>query len=205
MKIIAILTCLLFTSSLCSSQESSKDKASNKIGITYASFGENDVIRFQELDGAASYDSDNFFTLGLSYFHPIKDWLFLETGLEYSEHSIIVNPNLPPNIDGESYESDFSIINIPIAVRANFLKYLFINGGLIVDIDASKDSAIDSQTGIGGLLGFGANYDFGFGASIFVNPYLKAHSLIPFSGENSPQRVMESGIRIGVTYKLNRK
>src|SRR5690554_723500 len=119
MKIITILTCLLSISSLCSSQESSIEKASKKIGITYSSFGENDVIRFQELDGAASYDSEKFFTLGLSYLHPFNDWLILETGFEYSEHSIIVNPNLPPNIDGKSYKSDFSIFNIPIAVRAN--------------------------------------------------------------------------------------
>jgi len=38
-----------------------------------------------------------------------------------------------------------------------------------VDIDTSKESVIDSQTGIGALLWFGANYNFKCGASIFVN------------------------------------
>ncbi|MCP4553418.1 MAG: outer membrane beta-barrel protein [Bacteroidetes bacterium] len=203
MKTIPILISLVFISNLCLSQESNNDKGSNRIGITYSSFGKNDLMQFQSLEGSASYDSDNFFTLGLSYLHPFNEWLDLETGIEYSEHSVIIN--LPPNIDGESYKSDFSIINIPIAVRVNFLKYLFLNGGLVIDIDVSKESEIDSQAGIGGLLGLGVNYDFGCGASVFVNPYIKAHSLISFSGENYPQRLMETGIRIGVTYNLDRK
>lgn len=204
MKTITILTCLLFIGSLCSSQESSEEKAPDKIGITFSSFGEIDVIRFQNLDGAASFSGNKFFTLGICYLHPLNKSLFLETGIEYSNYSIFVNPNLPPDMDAKSYKNNFSILNIPITMRAVFLKYLFFNGGLMIDIDASTESAIDSQTGIGGLLGIGANYDFAFGASIFVNPYFKAHSLIPFTGEKYPQRVLESGIKIGVTYHLDR-
>ncbi len=205
MKIITIFICFILMSNLCLSQESSNDNPCKKIGITFSSFGSNDVVRFQELDGAASYDSDHFFTIGFNYIQPINNSLFIETGIEYSKHTVLVNPNLPPNMDSEAYKSDFSIINIPITVRANFLKYLFINGGLIVDIDASSESVIDSQTGIGGLIGIGASYDFNFGASVFVNPYFKAHSLLPFSGEDYPHRLMESGIRIGVTYNLMHK
>lgn len=43
------------------------------------------------------------------------------------------------------------------------------------------------------------------GASIFVNPYLKFHSLIPFSPDENQQKVYESGFRVGLTYNLNRK
>lgn len=204
MKTITTLMCFIFMSSLCLAQESGDAKAPGKIGISYSSFGTNDVVRFQNLDGAGSYDSDHFFTLGLSYLHPIKNGLFLETGFEYSEHTLVVNPNLPPDMDGESYKTDLALINIPITLRTNFWNYFFLNGGLILDIDASSQSQIDSQTGIGGLLGIGANYDFKCGASIFVNPYFKAHSLISFSGEKYAQRLMESGIRIGLTYDLGK-
>jgi len=187
MKPILILTSLLCISNLCLSQD--YNKGSSRIGITYSSFGENQLVHFQSLDGAASYDSDNFFTVGLSYLHPINNWLSLEVGLEYSEHTVI----------------DFSIINFPISMRALFLKYFFFNSGLILDIDISEESKIDAQTGIGGLIGIGVNYDFAIGVSAFVNPYVKAHSLISFSGENYPLRLLESGLRIGITYKLNRK
>ncbi len=182
-----------------------EDSAGSKIGITFSSFGKNDLIRSEDLIGDASYSGDQFFTVGLTYLHPINKWLFFESGIEYSKHTIVIDPNLPPDIDSEPYKSDFSLINIPLALRANFLRYFFINGGLLIDIDASKESAIDSQTGFGGLLGIGANYDFKCGASIFVNPYIKSHALLPFSAEDNHQRLWESGVRIGLTYNLNRK
>lgn len=202
MKIFSILTCLFLVNISCNSQEINTEKTQPKIGITYSSFGQNEAVHFQQLEGSGSYDSDSFFTLGLMYAHPLNNWLFLETGFEYSEHSIIGNSNLPPDMGNYSYKSDLTIINIPITVTANFWKYLFINGGLIVDIDVSNASAINSQSGLGALLGIGAKYDFNFGGSVFVNPYLKAHSLVNLSSSNYPLRIMESGLRIGVTYNL---
>ena len=47
--------------------------------------------------------------------------------------------------------------------------------------------------------------NFGCGASIFVNPYLKFHSLIPFSPGDNKLKVYESGFRVGLNYKLDRK
>lgn len=85
------------------------------------------------------------------------------------------------------------------------MKFFFVNGGLLLDLDANSSSPIDSQTGIGGLLNLGAKYDFDCEASIFVNPYLKFHSLIPFSPGDNQQKVYESGFRVGLTYNLNWK
>ncbi|MBV5348356.1 hypothetical protein JZU61_01600, partial [bacterium] len=82
--------------------------------------------------------------------------------------------------------------------------YFFANGGLFFDLDMNNSSPIDSQTGIGGLLGLGAKYDFNYGVSIFVNPYLKFHSLISFSSDDNKQKVHESGFRVGLNYNLNR-
>jgi len=76
---------------------------------------------------------------------------------------------------------------------------------LFLDLDMNNSSPIDSQTGIGGLLGLGSKYDFECRASIFVNPYLKFHSLISFSPGNNQQKVYESGFRVGLNYNLDRK
>jgi hypothetical protein len=184
-------------------QDTREHKSPGKIGLTFSSFGDNDVIRFKQLDGAASYNDDNFYTLGINYLRPINTWLEFETGIEYANHKIIIIPNLPPNMDNSPHSTRLSLINIPVGVRVNFLKYCFINGGLLLDIDADPLSPVDSQTGIGGNLGFGLQYAFSFGLSVFVNPYLKAHSLIPFSSDNYHQRLMESGLRLGIMYKLN--
>ncbi|MEN8119198.1 MAG: hypothetical protein ABFS35_02580 [Bacteroidota bacterium] len=184
------------------SQEKTTTKPKKQIGITFSSFGDNDVIRFQQLAGAASYPGDNFYTIGLNYIFPINRTFDFETGIEYSKHNISVHPNLPPDMDNSPYPASLSLINIPVTARLNFLKYLFINGGFLFDIDISNSSPVDSQTGIGAIAGLGINYDFNFGVSLFANPYLKANALLPFSFENYPQRLMESGFRFGVMYKL---
>lgn len=203
--IFITLSILFINQSFLIAQENGTKLGANKIGITFSSFGENDVFRFDELDGAASYNSDYFFTIGINYLHPLTKWLEFETGIEYSKHNIIIKPNLPPDMDNSSRKAGFSMINVPATLRANFLKYFFVNGGLILDIDASTNSPIDNQTGIGALIGVSVKYDFKSGVSAFVNPYTKIHSLIPFLDRKYHQRIWENGIRVGITYDLKMK
>jgi len=160
-----------------------------KSGLHF-SFGENNVVRFTSLEGDAGYDSDYFYTFGITYVHPLNHWLEGEAGLEYARHGIVIQPNVPPDMD-----------NTPLA---NFFNYFFVNGGLFVGIDGLNNTAIDSQTGIGVMLGVSIKYDFDFGVSAFINPYAKMHSLIPFTAEKYHQRIMENGIRIGITYALGK-
>ncbi len=203
-RLFTILLLFIGVSNLSKAQEVINENNSGEIGITYSSFGENDVIRFVNLTGSAGYYGINFFTIGINYTKPLNNWLELETGIEYSKHNIQVNPNLPPDMDNSPYSTDLSLMNIPISMRANFLKYFYINGGIILDLEVGNSNPIDEQTGFGGLLGIAIKYDFDFGAAIFLNPYIKAHSLIPFSFENYHQRIMESGIRFGIAYDLNK-
>ena len=204
-KTIFIIVFLLLTNQvLLNAQEKTTKSIDGKVGITFSSFGDNDVFRSDELEGAASYDSDNFYTLGISYVYGLSKWLEIETSIEYSKHNIIINPNLTPDMDNLPRNANFSLINVPVTLRAGFLKYFFINGGLIIDIDASKNSPIDNQTGFGTILGLAIKYDFDFGISAFVNPYTKIHSLIPFADNDYHQRIWENGFRIGITYDLRK-
>ena len=201
---LIVLLLVMINPGFIIAQETVAPAKKGKIGITYSSFGENYVIMFTRLLGNASYDSDYFFTAGITWVTPLKKGLELETGLDYSRHSIIIIPNLPPEDDNTPRKVKFSLINIPVTFRANFLKYFFVNGGLFVDIDPSINSWVNNMTGIGSLLGFAAKYDFNSGISVFVNPYTKIHSLIPLGGWVYHQRLLENGIRIGVTYDLSK-
>lgn len=106
-------------------------------------------------------------------------------------------------MDNTPYGDSFSLINIPHTLRLNFLRYCFINGGILIDIDAGN-LPFDSQNGIGGILGLGLKYEFKSGISFFANPYVKAHSLIPFSSWENHQSLMEDGnsFRFGLIYRL---
>lgn len=197
-----LLIAFFSLSFLANAQENAGNFRQNRIGITFSSFGTADVITFEKLMGAASYHSDSFYSFGVNYLSRLgKRWDF-EAGIVYAGYSVVVNPNLPPSWDGLPYRVKFSLIDVPVTLRLNFLKYFFLNGGLIFDFDGSASMPIDSQTGIGSMMGIGFNYDFKNGISAFVNPYSKMHSLIPFSSRSNHQRILENGIRFGIMYQL---
>lgn len=200
-KTSLLIFCLVFTISTFA-QKSEGESRKGNIGITFSSFGENDVFRKEPLMGEASYNSDKFYILGFNYIYKLNKIFDLETGIEYAKHTIIIDPFDPPYNEAPSHSEQFSLVNIPITARVNFLKYFFVNGGFILDIDPTVSSPIDSQDGIGALFGLGLKYDSKYGISAFVNPYFKSHSMISFSGVENRQRVMESGFRFGIMYKL---
>lgn len=191
---LSTLFILLILSIYVSAQEK------GKIGISYT-FGEDaSVIQLQDIDGGASKSITNFSSVGVAYLKPLQKWLELETGLNYSLYTLEISP--APMINGTTSYHTLSLIDIPVGVRATFLKYFYVNGGLLLDMDMNTDGGIDSQTGIGVQFGLGAKYDFKFGGSVFIQPSIKWHSLLPFSTQNYHESILESGWKIGVTYKI---
>jgi len=202
MKEFALFLLLVIVTFSSHAQKNEVKTRKSEIGITFSSFGKNDVFRDQELIGAASYNADKFFTLGVNYLYKLNKTFNIESGIEYSNQQIIIKPNLPPQYDNSPYGARFSVIDIPVALRVNFLKYCFINGGLLFAFDPGISNPVDSQTGIGSIVGLGIKYEFNSGYSVFVNPYFKGYSLLPFSGGENHQKLWENGFRFGVMFKL---
>jgi hypothetical protein len=195
-----LLVCLVFCLPSFAQEEKSAIKK-GQIGITYSGFGSNDVFRKEELIGGPGYLGDRFYNLGISYIYPLNRTFDLETGIEYADHKITITPGVSP-VHYPSYGAGFSLITIPVGIRVNFLKYFFVNGGLIFDVDASQSMPINSQTGLGFNLGLGLKYNFKCGFTAFVNPYSRFHSMVSFSSDKYPQHLLESGIRLGLMYRL---
>lgn len=200
-KLLLLFPCFVFILS-SHAQQNKEQTQKGKFGITFSSFGNNDVFRKEPLMGEASYNSDKFYIFGINYLYQFNHTFEFETGIEYAKHKIIIDPFDPPYDEAPSHGARFSLVNIPLTLRVNFLKYCFVNGGLNLEIDPTVSSPIDSQDGIGSILGFGLKYDSKYGISAFVNPYIKPHSLISFLGIENHQQVMESGFRFGIMYKL---
>jgi hypothetical protein len=201
-----IYTFGLFMMLSCSLIAQEKRGMKRSIGFTFSTIGSNDVINSasETLLGGASYSGKSFYTLGVSYVHPIRSWIDIESGIEYSNHTITVKPMSLPDMEYSPHNKNISLINIPIAARINFLKYFFINGGFMLDLEMGSSSPIDSQTGIGTLFGIGAKYNLNNGLGAFVNGYYKFHSLIPLSGGSDDYwwRLIEGGLRMGITYNF---
>ena len=184
----------------------SENPATGTIGLTFTAIGNNDLTNWarRTLEGGPSYDGNGFYSLGFSYLQPLGSRIDLETGIEFSSQTILIIPNLPPNICPARNTEKISLINIPLTARFNFLNHLFINGGFFLGMDAGISNHLDSQTGIGALLGIGGSYTFDYGLGAFVNLYQKYHSLISFeTGSNEYRwRLVDGGLRIGITYNL---
>jgi hypothetical protein len=194
--IASLLTCTL------NAQNDALKTTKGLIGITFSSLGTNDVANSQDLIGGPGYFGDKFYSIGISYVYPLNHTFDLETGIEYSNQKILVESAVMPTNAHTSTISKLSIISLPVSIRLNFLKYCFINGGVFLGSDMSNTSPIEKQNGIGTNLGLGLKYDFKCGFSAFVNPYAKMHSLISFSSSDNHQRLMESGFRFGLMYRL---
>lgn len=97
------------------------------IGLTFSAFGNNDVMNTagSTLIGGAGYDGKRFYTLGLSYIYSFSPLVDVETGIEYSSHTITTVPAYHPKADTTPYDERLSIISIPVTARINFLKYFW--------------------------------------------------------------------------------
>ncbi|MCE5206352.1 MAG: PorT family protein [Porphyromonadaceae bacterium] len=173
------------------------------IGITYSGLGDNYAFYFQELVGSGGYEGKGYYSFGITYVLPITKSIDIETGISYSKYKYkFSNASLGPEAPDPNDVTN-AIIDIPLTVKWTFLKYFFLNGGLLLGIDTGMKNEQDSQTGVGTMFGLGAKYDLeNIPVGLFVNPYYKIHSLIPFSMEKYQLRTDESGFRFGLVYYL---
>jgi len=200
-KIFTLGLFVLFTCSLLAQEKRS-------IGFAFSAIGANYVINSAgtALEGEADYEVKHFITLGVSYIHPVRSWIGIESGVEYSNYTITIKPMAIPGTDlnFSKYNKELSLISVPVSARINFLKYFFANGGVLLDLETANSTPIESQTGLGLLFGIGAKYNFNNGFGVFVNGYNKHHALIPFSAKMDDYRwrLLEFGLRAGVTYNF---
>ena len=200
MKKIAVILMLICFAYTVQAQNQYEKGA---IGITFSGLGSNDAFHWEELVGAGSFDGKGFNTLGMNYIRPLNSIFDLETGITYSRMKYRVsNSSLGP--EDKPYNTTSGLVSIPATVRINFFRYFFFNTGILLDFDASpKDSTVESQTGLGATIGFGAKYDLkNIPIGFFVNPYFTHHAILPFSMGRYPLRTSDTGFRFGLTYRL---
>ena len=201
-KGILILWTVLLIPIHVDAQSFDEEEYLGEIGVTFSSFGENDIVYFKEVDKAPGFKGVQFYSLGICTLYPINYFLDIESGIVVSFHKVMVSPPLPQNLDPVKYEENLSLFDIPVNLRFHFLEYFFINGGVSLNLDFDDFSSIHKQTGLGANFGLGIQYDFPLGVSVFVNPYAKGYTLLPLTKVRQHQRVIEYGLRLGIVYGI---
>lgn len=166
----------------------------------YGGLTTSDLTRHKDLDGAGSVDMENTYEFGFRYLLRITKSLAIETGLSYWRGDVNIDPAPYPGLDLPSRSEKLQITSIPIYANFTFLDYFFINGGPVMDFQAS-DNTIDDQSGIGIGVGIGGKYAFN-NFSIYINPNIRRYAVIPFEEENNHQKLTSLGVQLGIGYQF---
>jgi len=167
----------------------------------YAGGGTNDVFRFNELEGAASYDGNDFFTGGVSVRRIIRDWFSMEAGINFSEQRYIRHS--APMSDVLTSSGQFGMLSLPVKARFDFLKYLFADAGFVTGVQTGGSSSFD-LSGLGLTAGLGVKYRFKSDIIISMRVYETQFALVSFSGEDHPYTLSNTGVTVGVGYRFIR-
>jgi hypothetical protein len=166
----------------------------------YGGLTTSDLTRHKELVGAGSVDMENTYEFGFRYLLRITEILAIETGLNYWRGDVNIAPAPYPGLDLSSRSEKLQITSIPIYANFTFLDYFFLNGGPVMDFQAS-DNTIDDQSGIGIGVGIGGKYAFR-NFSIYINPNIRRYAVIPFEEENNHQKLTSLGVQLGIGYQF---
>lgn len=136
------------------------------------------------------------FSMGIDYYYPINNWLSAESGLNYAYESFSKKTVDLQNEQGFSTSTiNVHLMTIPVGLRASFLKYGFVESGALLDLLY--------EPGIGSYFGFGAQFQSEYGLGLTISPMFKLHSLFPLNFNANSNRILERGIKIGLTYSID--
>lgn len=186
MKKSLIMLCAI----LCLPIYSQRSKNSY-VGVHFT-FGENAYFTFSEMEGSPGYNGKSYFSIGVDFKSGIAKNLEIETGLNWSEHRLEKQASIMPDIDGDPIPFEIRLISIPIIIKYRFFRYLFINGGAILNMETTSYN----QSGLGFRAGLGAGYTFKSGLGFSVNPYYQMNAMFPYED----YKLVHSGWKIGVGY-----
>ena len=161
-----------------------------------SSVGESKVEVMMALDGEPHYSGSLFYQTGLILSYRIFMNLWFESGVNYAVNQVNNELSYYPD------QSRIRLIEIPLNLRVEVFKYLFLTSGVLVDFTINPSRYVDKQNGIGLYYGLGGIIRFKSGLSIFGGPVFTYHAIFPFDKKAilEQDRLTTSGFKIGLQY-----
>lgn len=191
----SIIISILFVIGLTSNSTAQN----NSYGISIGS-GKGFIMRQASL-GGGSYDLNTGLSIGIQYSKRLNNKLHLMTSANWYKNTVSFTPTFYPGLDMTPKKHDIQLIYIPVFLKVDLSKHFFLNGGLIGDLDITKNKYITNQSGIGTGLGIGTEFSINEKLLIQINPYINLHGLIPTKSKNYHERVFDSGIKLSLMIK----
>jgi len=193
MKKLFLLFALILSTQLIYAQN-------HAVGISYDHVFGGGATRLAQYEGFGSYHFQKGYKIAFNYSYQLKDNFRIISGLQHQEQWM---QSRNVSTTGELRTRDIKVetLNIPFYANLTFLKYLFLEGGPLLNIQTNKPYGVDKQTGIGFSGSLGAQYSFNR-ISFFVKSQGQIQTLISFNEENSRLRNISNSISFGVYFTL---
>jgi len=195
MKKRLVFFILVFITLNSFSQETNKDSYGISIGTGQSglyTLGKAYVI------GGPDYEGLSAIEVGLNYYHPLNKFLYFESGLYYHHNKIKITPAPYPGAVFNPRYINLNLFYIPVNLKLMFLKYFFIDGGMLLNMDVSTHSNISNQTAIGANFGMGVEIPVFKHYRIILNPYINIHEIYKLDRHDLRESILGDGIRITI-------
>ena len=196
-KLLATFTLLFITLNLFS-QDVNKDSYGISIGSGQAGL----YTLGKAYVGGPDYEGLSAIEAGLNYYHPLNKFLYFESGIYWHHNKIKITPNLDPGFELTPRYTNLNFFYIPVNLKLMFLKYFFIDGGMLLNMDVSTHSDISNQTAIGADFGFGIEIPIFKHYSITINPYVNIHELYKLDRHDLGESILGDGVRFTIKRHL---
>jgi hypothetical protein len=164
----------------------------NNLSLVYSAAA--NTVDIHGAIGDFGYASESGTNFGLSYTRYMTGHFSLETGLLYSKSYVRLSSIQGPR--GQFfYDGDVKMISVPVLAKFTFLKYVFLQGGILLDHQTNyvPDGVINDESGVGLEMGIGGKYNIGC-FSVSLNPFLAKH------GTPGSNNLLEAGAKFGLGY-----
>ncbi len=157
----------------------------------------------QRVDGGGSFDARQSFVFGLRYQIKSRHKVSLETGVDFGNYNFTLSYINGNGVQVDGIQGAVKLVTVPVYARLTFWRYFFLNGGLLLDLEAGrKGTSIDKQSGFGLGLGLGFKYSYRK-INIFANPFLERHAFLSLADSGGTrQSIINPGVRLGVGYSF---
>lgn len=189
---------------LCISQLVSAQEKDQSIGFFYSSFGANvyfdwDYLEFPNIDSPADENpvqlppsGEAFYDIGLSYTQYWSKTFEFQSGITYSRH----------RFEKEATLIQENLLEIPVGLKINLVKYLFIKGDILLDFNLGSKTTSNTRSGIGFQASAGLQFPFQSGLNVYLSPFYNGRSILPFSYPTNNDPIISAGLRIGMSYRI---
>ena len=174
-KTVFLLIACLMSVNLYSQTEIGKK---NTIGTNFAFGG--GIYNFL-IKGDAGYNTKYYYSVGFNYSRKLSERLDLYSGIEYTYVDLMVTPSFT-GIKKTPYKEHHTLATIPVLLKYNFGKLVYLNGGMLINISDKTSEQREIQNNLipplGFSIGIGLDYEFDSGFILTMNPFFKFPSSI---------------------------